>query len=85
MELSVSPYASSPYLVPLYKKIAEFISKYKGEAISMLYLEGGRELIAFLYRITIDYRRLYSLCFLEQLPLPRIMDLLDKCYGIVIT
>ena len=44
MELSTSSFASSPYLVPLSKKIAEFMSKYKDEAISMLYKEEHREL-----------------------------------------
>ena len=81
MELSTSSFASSPYLVPLSKKIAEFMSKYKDEAISMLYKEEHRELIASLYRMTIDYRKLNSQSFLEQWPLPRILDLLDKASG----
>ena len=81
MEVSVSPYSSSPHLVPITQRITEFMTKYKEGAVKMLYDPAHRDTIASLYRLTIDYRRLNAASFLEQWSLPRILTLLDKASG----
>ena len=81
MELSVSPYSSSPHQVPITQRISEFMSKHKEGAVKVLYDPEHEDVVAALYRLTIDYRRLNAASYLEQWPLPRILPLLDRASG----